>query len=91
MVPITNVVAFLFFVLILAVVTSQNYTFPPPSAICQQGSVFLGYGDPHYIGLGVSVMVMLVFIEIFGSTFMKYVYLYHLHETHIMATMDRLD
>jgi NCS2 family nucleobase:cation symporter-2 len=44
---------------------------PNPGPICQNGDVFLGYGSTAFIGLGFSVMVMLVFIEIFGSTFMK--------------------
>ena len=33
--------------------------------------MFLGYGSPEYVGLGFSVMVALVFIELFGSIFMK--------------------
>jgi xanthine/uracil permease len=33
--------------------------------------VFLSSGSPEYIGLGFSVMVGLVFIELFGSVFMK--------------------
>jgi len=43
----------------------------PPNAICTNGDVRLGYGSPEYIGLGFSVMVALVFIELFGSIFMK--------------------
>jgi uric acid-xanthine permease len=45
--------------------------FPPPGPVCQNGDVELGYGSPEFIGLGFSVMCGLVFIEIFGSTFMK--------------------
>jgi uric acid-xanthine permease len=45
--------------------------FPPPGPICTNGDVALGYGSPQFIGLGFAVMVGLVFIEIFGSTFMK--------------------
>jgi hypothetical protein len=45
--------------------------FGPPTPICENGDVKLGYGSPQYIGLGFTVMVGLVFIEIFGSTFMK--------------------
>mmetsp|Transcript_22634 Transcript_22634/g.53383 ORF Transcript_22634/g.53383 Transcript_22634/m.53383 type:complete len:387 (+) Transcript_22634:155-1315(+) len=45
--------------------------FPLPSPICQNGDVSLGYGSAEFIGLGASVMVMLVLIEIFGSVFMK--------------------
>lgn len=49
-------------------------SFPPPFPTCENGDVrTLGYGAPEFIGLGFSVMVGLVFIEIFGSTFMKYV------------------
>ena len=43
----------------------------PPTAICTNGDVQLGYGSPEFIGLGFSVMVGLVFIELFGSVFMK--------------------
>jgi uric acid-xanthine permease len=45
--------------------------FPPPFPTCENGEVKLGYGSPQFIGLGFSVMVALVFIEVFGSTFMK--------------------
>ena len=44
--------------------------FPPapvfalPSAICQNGSVKLPYGSAEFIGLGFSVLVFLVFIEL---------------------------
>lgn len=56
-----------------------NYTspdaFPPllgfPLSTCTNGDVSLGYGSPQFIGLGFTVMVGLVFIELFGSTFMK--------------------
>lgn len=44
---------------------------PIPSSACEAGEVALGYGAAEYIGLGFSVIVMLVFIEIFGSPFMK--------------------
>ena len=36
---------------------------PNPGPICQNGDVFLGYGSAAFIGLGFSVMIMLVFIE----------------------------
>lgn len=42
-----------------------------PSPICQNGDVFLGYGSPEFIGLGFCVLTFLVFIELFGSVFMK--------------------
>jgi NCS2 family nucleobase:cation symporter-2 len=45
--------------------------FPPPTAICTNGEVNLPYGSAEFIGLGFSVMVFLVFIELFGSVFMK--------------------
>ena len=35
-----------------------------PSATCQNGSVFLPYGSAEFIGLGFSVLVFLVFIEL---------------------------
>ena len=47
--------------------------FGNPSYLCFNGDVALGYGHAEFIGLGVSVMVMLVLIELFGSVFMKYV------------------
>ena len=40
-------------------------------ATCTAGKVMLPYGSPELIGLGFSVMVGLVVIELFGSTFMK--------------------
>lgn len=43
----------------------------PPGPTCTNGEVQLGYGSPEFIGLGFSVMVGLVFIELFGSVFMK--------------------
>lgn len=42
-----------------------------PNAVCTNGDVQLVYGSAEYIGLGFSVMVALVFIELFGSVFMK--------------------
>ena len=37
---------------------------PLPGPICQNGNVFLGYGSSAFVGLGFSVIVMLVFIEV---------------------------
>lgn len=37
---------------------------PIPGPICQNGNVFLGYGSSAFIGLGFSVIVMLVIIEV---------------------------
>lgn len=45
--------------------------FPFSSATCSNGDVNLVYGAPEYVGLGSSVLVMLVFVELFGSVFMK--------------------
>jgi uric acid-xanthine permease len=42
-----------------------------PSATCVNGEVTLGFGSAEYIGLGFSVVVGLVMIELFGSIFMK--------------------
>jgi uric acid-xanthine permease len=42
-----------------------------PSATCVNGEVALGFGSAEYIGLGFSVVVGLVLIELFGSIFMK--------------------
>jgi xanthine/uracil permease len=55
-------------------VVSQDLSFPPPFPSCQNGEVSLGFGAPQFIGLGFSVIVALVVIELFGSTFMKYVF-----------------
>lgn len=52
-------------------VVAANVTFPPPGPTCTNGETTLGYGSPEYIGLGFSVMAFLVFIELFGSVFMK--------------------
>ena len=43
---------------------------PFPSPMCQNGNVSLGYGSPQFIGLGFSVIVFLLTIELFGSPFM---------------------
>jgi uric acid-xanthine permease len=50
---------------------ATNTTLPPPYPTCTNGETSLGYGSPEYIGLGFSVMAMLVFIELFGSVFFK--------------------
>lgn len=42
-----------------------------PGAVCTNGDVKLHYGSPEFIGLGFSVMCMLIFVEFFGSVFMK--------------------
>jgi len=42
-----------------------------PSPYCQNGDVNLPYGSAEFMGLGFSVLLFLVFIELFGSTFMK--------------------
>lgn len=42
-----------------------------PGSLCFNGDVAMGFGQAEFIGLGFSVMVMLVLIEIFGSVFMK--------------------
>lgn len=49
----------------------QNTTFPPPDQFCQNGAVFLPNGSPQFLGLGFVVIVSLLFIELFGSVFMK--------------------
>ena len=52
-------------------VLASGAEFGPPFSTCSNGDVSLGYGAPEYIGLGFSVLVTLVFIELFGSVFMK--------------------
>jgi len=42
-----------------------------PGATCTAGETSLLYGAIEYIGLGFSVIAFLVFIELFGSIFMK--------------------
>lgn len=44
----------------------------PVQVLCQgNGNVMLPYGSQQYLGLGLVVFVSLVFIELFGSPFMK--------------------
>lgn len=50
---------------------ANNGTFPPPVPTCTNGETSLGFGSTEYIGLGASVMIMLVVVELFGSVFMK--------------------
>jgi len=38
---------------------------------CEAGDVYLPFGSPELIGLGFSVIVMLILVELFGSPFMK--------------------
>ncbi len=52
-------------------VLASGASFPPPFPSCTAGETSLGYGASEYIGLGFSVMAFLVFIELFGSVFMK--------------------
>jgi len=53
-------------------ITSQeDITFGPPFPTCTNGETSELYGAPQYIGLGFSVLCFLVFIELFGSVFMK--------------------
>lgn len=43
-----------------------------PWTLCDgNGEVMLGYGAPEYVGLGFSVVVFLIFVQMFGSPFMK--------------------
>lgn len=53
-------------------ITSQeDLSFGPPFPTCANGETSEFYGAPQYIGLGFSVLCFLVFIELFGSVFMK--------------------
>ena len=54
-----------------AQVVASEASFPPPFSTCSNGDTSLGYGAPEYIGLGFTVLVSLVVIELFGSVFMK--------------------
>lgn len=49
----------------------DDVSFPPPFPSCSNGATTEFYGSPQYIGLGFSVLCFLVFIELFGSIFMK--------------------
>lgn len=53
------------------IVSQEDLSFPPPFPTCANGETSEFYGAPQYIGLGFSVMAFLVFIELFGSVFMK--------------------
>ena len=48
-----------------------NKISPNPSANCAAGDVSLPLGTPEFIGLGFSVFLMLIVIELFGSPMMK--------------------
>eukprot|EP00957_Ditylum_brightwellii_P209398 15361624-Ditylum_brightwellii.AAC.1 len=52
-------------------VVSSGASFPPPFPSCANGESSMGYGSTEYIGLGFSVLMTLVVIELFGSIFMK--------------------
>merc|ERR550539_176534 len=49
----------------------EDPNFGPPFPTCANGDTTEVYGSPQYIGLGFSVLAFLVFIELFGSVFMK--------------------
>ena len=44
---------------------------PVPSPGCTAGEVTLNFGSPQWVGLGFSVLCMLLLVELFGSPFMK--------------------
>eukprot|EP00439_Symbiodinium_sp_Y106_P014080 s9004_g2.t1 len=50
---------------------SRAAAFGAPQVCTGNGDVALPYGDVHYFGLGLSVMIFLVFIQAVGSPFMK--------------------
>lgn len=50
---------------------SRAAAFGGPQLCTGNGEVVLGYGAPEYFGLGLSVVIMLVLLNIFGSPFMK--------------------
>ncbi|CAE7594308.1 unnamed protein product [Symbiodinium natans] len=50
---------------------SRAAAFGSPQICTGNGDVALPYGDVHYFGLGMSVMIFLVFIQAVGSPFMK--------------------
>lgn len=48
-----------------------DFDYTPGWGCSGNGEVTLGFGSPEYLGLGFSVLFMLVLIECFGSPFMK--------------------
>ncbi|KAG7337474.1 xanthine permease [Nitzschia inconspicua] len=52
-------------------VINANVTLPPPFATCNVGETSEYYGTAAYVGLGFTVLVSLVIIELFGSVFMR--------------------
>ena len=48
-----------------------NKISPVPSPNCAAGDVSLPFGSPEFVGLGFSVFLMLIVIELFGSPMMK--------------------
>mmetsp|Transcript_19329 Transcript_19329/g.36274 ORF Transcript_19329/g.36274 Transcript_19329/m.36274 type:complete len:653 (-) Transcript_19329:306-2264(-) len=50
---------------------SRAAAFGAPQICAGNGDVQLAYGDVHYFGLGLSVLLFLVFIQAVGSPFMK--------------------
>jgi len=59
------------------IVTSISKIPPIPGTVCggktccEAGDVYLPFGSPELVGLGFSVVIMLVLVELFGSPFMK--------------------
>mmetsp|Transcript_42333 Transcript_42333/g.42903 ORF Transcript_42333/g.42903 Transcript_42333/m.42903 type:complete len:573 (-) Transcript_42333:191-1909(-) len=56
---------------VMSAQSEYGFGFGPPFPTCANGETSFFYGDPRYIGLGFSVLSFLVFIEVFGSVFMK--------------------
>jgi uracil-xanthine permease len=50
---------------------ARGATFGGPQVCEGNGDVILGYGAPEYIGLGCSVIICLITLQMFGSPFMK--------------------
>lgn len=50
---------------------SRVPAFGSPQLCTGNGEVVLGYGAPEYVGLGATVIISLILIQMFGSPFMK--------------------
>lgn len=50
---------------------SASASFGAPQLCTENGNVVLPFGSPEYVGLGFSVIAMSVFIQFFGSPFLK--------------------
>ncbi|KAJ8599569.1 hypothetical protein CTAYLR_004657 [Chrysophaeum taylorii] len=55
---------------------SRSVSFGGPQMCTENGNVVLPFGAPEYVGLGFSVIAMSVFLQFFGSPFLKSTFLF---------------